>query len=202
MKINHLALLLLLFVFLSCKQKKSTNDATTNDPSGTSSSKTDLNSEGKSGTGNWSKKDSDDFVDECVKKASERLSTGDALTYCRCMQNKVETKYPNVQNAAGISNSEMGSFKDDCLRENNISLGGSSGTDDKLNNTSSSWTSTDIKEFKDNCIPNLVASMGTAKASDYCDCMLQKIMVESPDSKDADQIGKARMTEWAKDCLK
>ncbi|MEO5647996.1 MAG: hypothetical protein ABIQ56_06515 [Chitinophagaceae bacterium] len=203
MKYTNLVILLLLIVLISCKQKKSTNEVKNSDQGSSAGSKAGLDGgNSNSSTANWSKKDTDDFVDECVKKASEKLSTGDAITYCRCMQKKVEGKYPDVQAAAKISNTEMSNFKDQCLRDNNISIGGNSGSNDDSYGSSPAWSSADMKEFKDNCVPGLITSMGNSKASNYCDCMLEKIMVASPDSKDAGQIGKSTMTEWAKDCLR
>ena len=51
---------------------------------------------GTSSSDGWSRKDQLDFVNSCVNKAVKGgMEELDAQSYCDCMQDKLEKKYPN-----------------------------------------------------------------------------------------------------------
>jgi len=51
---------------------------------------------GTSSSDGWSRKDQLDFVNSCVNKVVEGgMEELDAQSYCDCMQDKLEKKYPN-----------------------------------------------------------------------------------------------------------
>src|SRR5688500_128136 len=51
----------------------------------------------------WKYKDRTDFIVECVKAASEGMSTDSAKYYCYCMLSEIEEKYPNPADAAKLT---------------------------------------------------------------------------------------------------
>jgi hypothetical protein len=59
-------------------------------------------------TSGWPQKDRDDFIGSCVDKAYE--SSGDrALSenYCECMLGKIEQKYPNIEDAKKLTDTDI-----------------------------------------------------------------------------------------------
>ena len=199
MRLKYLLVFALFLFMISCKARKNNSETTKSD-----SSKTSLgtNSGGMSTAGNWSLSDKDDFVRECVDKASVHLGPDGARTYCNCMQEKIESKYPEVKNTVNIDKVEMAGYRDACIAENNLDPDKSLGNNSQGDGGNSPWSAADKKEFMDNCTPPLTSQMGASKANNYCECMLQKLMVAAPNSQDASKVGESTMTEWAKDCLK
>ena len=47
------------------------------------------------------------FITECVATAKVNLSEDSARFYCYCMQEKVEKKYPTIEEASKISGNDM-----------------------------------------------------------------------------------------------
>ena len=153
---------------------------------------------------NWSKEYRDKFLQGCISKASEKVSAADAFSYCNCMAQKVEAKYPvetEVDNK--LSEADIESMRAGCLpsTSNQTSPSNNQSNNNTYNN-SRGWSASDQREFMDNCTPGASKSLGTSAATDYCSCMMQKLMVEYPDSKDAGNATKSHMSELAADCLK
>lgn len=193
MKSKTPAILLLVIVILfSCKQKNSSNPVTK--PGEGTGIEQDRNAT-TSGTnsGKWSQKEIDKFIDQCAADRPENISSDDAFKYCGCVQLKIAGKYPDVQSVSKVSKDEMKRLFDDCFS-------GEVSRDDTDDETSPPWSNAEIKKFKDKCVPKLVSQLGAANARNYCDCMLEKIMVEYPDSKDAEEIAEKQILDWANLC--
>lgn len=47
------------------------------------------------------------------------------------------------------------------------------------------WTQSDKQNFLGGCMSGALKDMGAAKASDYCNCMLEKVQKKYPDAADA-----------------
>lgn len=204
-KISFLPIILCV-LFVSCKPKNSLKINTTD--SSSSSKKginmPDLNTIAPnkntvSGGGSWTKEYRSKFLQGCITKASEKVSASDAFSYCDCMTNKVEAKYPTETEVdSKLTASDIETMKSGCPTTSNQSQNNNQSNN---NNSSTSWSASDQKEFMDNCTPGASTSLGQTKASEYCSCMLYKIMQEYPKSADASNMPKSHMSELAKQCF-
>lgn len=112
----------------------------------------------------WTNKDKADFIKECVATAQQSLGEEKASFYCNCMQVKVEAKYPTVNEAGKITETELQSEEfqkmiKDCF-------GG--------------WTGAEKVVFTNDCIKEAKKTMSDLKARNYCDCALSKIELRLP----------------------
>ncbi len=68
----------------------------------------------------WPQNERDDFMNNCVPAAEKNGVTNDVATrYCQCMLDKIEAKYPDVNQAARLTDEElqdvMKQYRDGCL---------------------------------------------------------------------------------------
>lgn len=128
---KFLILLLAAGLFTSCNNNKGKNDRTDRDT--TKTSKDDYNSGDKSSDkdkdkdntdqnkdnngntdnnsrGTWSSVEVDAFITNCVSSAvNGGMQRTKADSYCNCMQRKLETLYPNVNDAGSLTEEDMNS---------------------------------------------------------------------------------------------
>ena len=126
-----LILLLAAGLFTSCNNNKGKNDPTDRDT--TKTSKDDYNSGDKSSDkdkdkdntdqdkdnngntnnnsrGSWSSAEVDAFTTNCISSAvNGGMQRTKADSYCNCMQRKLETLYPNVNDAGNLTEEDMNS---------------------------------------------------------------------------------------------
>jgi hypothetical protein len=160
------------------------------------------NNYNNSNNSGWSKTYRDKSVQDCVTKASEKMSESEAFSYCNCMVAKVEAKYPNENNVESrLTSSDIESMKNGCLSNSNQTNPSNDNSNKSNNYNSGSWSMADQREFMDNCTPGASKSLGTSVATDYCDCMMKKLMREYPNSKDVGDVSSAHMSELANGCL-
>lgn len=133
----------------------------------------------------WTTKDRSEFMVECVKAAKDGLSEDSAKYYCYCMQSKIETKYPDVDEAAKITAQDLESPEWKKMVQS--CLGGY-------------WTSQQRTTFMADCIGSAKESIGTEKAKSYCECMMFKVQMKYPDFNDTNQLTaeKLQSPEWKK----
>lgn len=55
----------------------------------------------------WTAKDRTDFISSCIDAAKASLGEDTASYYCFCMQVKVESKYPNIEDAGKLSDADL-----------------------------------------------------------------------------------------------
>jgi hypothetical protein len=158
---------------------------------------------------NWSKTYRDKFLQGCITKASEKVSAAEAFSYCNCMTDKVEAKYPNENEVdAKLTSADIESMRVGCNSntssndQNNNNSSNNSNSNNSNTYTSGAWSASDQKEFMDNCTPGASKTLGNSGAFSYCDCMLKKLMYEYPNSADVGNVSKSHMTELANDCLR
>jgi hypothetical protein len=223
LKISRMKFLLVVFLVFtasmySCKPRKTKSETTQATQDSAKRSLIEKPSTTNTGTG-WPSSDKDEFVDECVKNAANQLNTADAITYCRCMQQAIEQKYPDSKNL-NLTEAETQTLATACVLKHNLkpnqntgnsgntpdpNIGGTPPTNPAYNrgdDDATPWTTYERQVFLDNCAPKLVQSMGATRAQNYCECMLQKIMIMAPNAQDADKISKSTMQQWGRDCLK
>lgn len=142
----------------------------------------------------WPSSERADFIRECIKTAKVNMGEDSARSYCYCMQEKVEKKYPTIEAAGKITSADMqspGWQKDikDCIA--------SSGT----------WPTIERKAFITECVKSATAGGLTEdKAKSYCSCMLFKIEKKFPNAADAGSITEETLQtpefkKMLKDCL-
>ena len=125
------------------------------------------------------------FITECIATAKVNMSEDSARFYCYCMQEKVERKYPTIEEASKISGNDMQS--PEWQRDIKSCLGGT-------------WGSKERSGFLSNCIVSAKDGVGEGKAKTYCECMLFKIEIRYPDPADADKLTAEKLSspEWKK----
>ncbi|MEO7922110.1 MAG: hypothetical protein ABIR30_00370 [Chitinophagaceae bacterium] len=125
------------------------------------------------------------FISECIKAASVGMSVDSARFYCYCMQEKVETKYPLVEDAAKLSKEDMET--PEWQKKINECLGGG-------------WTDKDRAGYLADCTAKAGKTMTGDKAKNYCECMLFKLETKYPKAADAAGLPAAyfQSAEWKK----
>ena len=222
MRNRSLILIIAIMVLIGCKPRtKSSLELKTTDSSKTTTKGLTMPDVGdlKNNTSNnnnntntsvssWSKEYRNKFLQGCIGKASEKVSAADAFSYCNCMAEKVEAKYPNENEVdAKLTDADIESMKPGCLTSSTQSNSSNNQSNNTYNNSNSNnnnsqkWSDADQREFMNNCVPGASKTLGNTGATDYCSCMMNKIMAEYPDSKDAGNMPKDHMTSLANDCL-
>lgn len=132
------------------------------------------------------------FIKSCVDEAKSSMSEDSARFYCYCMQDKMESMYPNLEDAAKVTEDDMNNPA--WQKMIRTCLGGF-------------WSSAERNEFLNSCTPSAIKSgLEEEKARNYCECMLYKIEMKFPNPMDAAEIDEKTMAspEWlklAKSCL-
>ncbi len=126
------------------------------------------------------------FISECIKTAQENMSEDSARFYCYCMQEKIEIKYPTIDEAAKITEADMESA--DWQKDIKSCLGGF-------------WTNKDRAPFLTTCIESAQkGGLTEEKSKNYCECMLFKIENIYPNPVDAIVLTPEKLAtpEWKK----
>ncbi|HEV7781355.1 MAG TPA: hypothetical protein VGO58_08815 [Chitinophagaceae bacterium] len=138
----------------------------------------------------WPSAERYNFIRECTGSAKARLTEDAARYYCYCMQERLELKYPTIEEAQKITESDMNSpaFQKN-VKECKEGI----------------WTTKDRNDFVSECI-NAVKEFSEDKAKNYCECMLFKVEQAFPKPEDATQLNAEKLNspEWkriAQGCL-
>lgn len=134
----------------------------------------------------WPSSDRMEFITECIVSAKEGMSEDSARQYCYCMQEKVEAKYPTVEEAAHLSEDDLQLPEWQTIITNCL--------------MNSGWGTSDRKEFMRECITSAKKSLEESKAKSYCECMLFKVEQVYPKPADASQLTTEKLNspEWKK----
>lgn len=136
----------------------------------------------------WSKAFLRKNLSDCIAKTGSKLSASEAYIYCECMMDKVQEKYPDESDAVNkATREELAVIEISCLTDQN---------------NLQQWSVEDRSEFLSSCSLKMNESLGEAKAKNYCECMLGKIMKKSPDVNQSDNISRSLLNSWGDDCLK
>jgi hypothetical protein len=126
------------------------------------------------------------FITSCIQEAKNNMSEDSARFYCYCMQDRVEKKYPAIEEASKITEADMQSAA--WQKDIKKCLGGF-------------WTTADREAFLSNCISSAQKDgIGEEKSKSYCECMLYKVEVRYPNPLDAGKLTPEvlAMPEWKK----
>ena len=123
----------------------------------------------------WTPADRKDFISECIINAKANMSEDSARFYCYCMQEKMEIKFPAVEELAKITAEMLKS--PEWLKEIKACLA-----------PASKWGTADREGFLKECINSAKDGLGEAKAKNYCQCAMFKMEQKFPDPEDANNI--------------
>ncbi len=126
------------------------------------------------------------FISECIKEAKSGYSEDTARFYCYCMQEKVETKYPSIEQAAKITEADMRS--ESWQKEIKNCLGGF-------------WGTSEREAFLAECMESTQkAAVSIEKSKIYCECMLYKVEIKFPNPINAGDLTEEKLNspEWKK----
>lgn len=203
MRNTYAILVIAIMILASCKPKSKSALEIKTDSSKTTSNMPDVgdlnnnSNNSTTGAGSWSKEYRNKFLQGCIGKASEKVSASEAFSYCNCMTEKVEMKYPDEKVVdASLTNADIETMRVGCVSTTSTQTNPSN----NQQNSSASWSAADQKEFMDNCTPGASKSLGT-RAANYCDCMMKKLMVSYPNSADVGNVSKSQMSALASDCI-
>ncbi len=121
----------------------------------------------------WPSNERTTFITECINTAKKNMSSDSARHYCYCMQEKMETKYPDIADANKVTAKDLAS--PEWVKEIRSCIGGT-------------WSAKDREEFVSSCVNSAKASLGETKAKSYCECMMFKIEKLYPNATDAAKI--------------
>jgi hypothetical protein len=133
------------------------------------------------------------FITECIKSAKAGMNEDSAKSYCYCMLEKIEKKYPTIEEAGKITDTDMQSAE--WQKDVKYCLA-----------SISKWSAIDRSDFLSECVKSAKTGMSEEKAKNYCDCMMFKIERKYPNPNDAAGITEETLKspEWKKliaDCL-
>lgn len=130
------------------------------------------------GGGSWSATERKTFTSNCVDEAVKGgFSNSKAEDYCSCMQEKLERKFPNTRDVADLdmNTPEMKRMVKDCLGMGNNNDDGGNDGGSYNNSGGSGWTRSEENKFVDDCVGTAKQNVGLSRATDYCNCMLDKV---------------------------
>lgn len=128
----------------------------------------------------WPSEERHAFITDCMTNAKKGMSEDSARYYCYCMQEKIENKYPLIEDVAKLTEAdlktpEMKKEIQDCLT------------------SKSTWSPADRSDFLKSCIESAKSELGEQKAKNYCGCTLFKMEKKYPRVADANALTEKEM---------
>jgi hypothetical protein len=192
------SLLVLAFMLLSgCKPKSQSKNAFDMPDVTTLKNKNNNNIES---SGHWTQSYRDDMSNSLRGYARKNgIPATQIDDFTNCVINSLEIKFPGEN--VDKESAEAQSILQNC-QKNFSNDQSNSNTNSYNNNNSQVWSTADQQEFLDNCTPGASKSLGSRAGSDYCNCVMKKLMQEYPDSKDVSKASQQHISELAADCKK
>ena len=134
----------------------------------------------------WPSEERHSFITSCIKEAKLNLSGDSARFYCYCMQDRVEKKYPTIEEAGKITEADMQS--EEWQKDIKGCLTGF-------------WGTSEREAFLTECMESAKkGDVSEAKTKTYCECMLYKIEIKYPNPLDAGELTPEKLNspEWKK----
>ena len=152
---------------------------------------------------NWSKDYTTKFISDCVNSSSGSLGNQKAQAYCSCMADKISKKYPNESDANKLTAQEVENLNGGCLdNQTNNNQNNNPNNNQNQNNPNNNqnqnqnqynpnnnqnqnqnqkqWSNDDQKAFLQGCVTLAIKRMDGGSATQYCDCIMQKLMQKYP----------------------
>ncbi len=141
----------------------------------------------------WTVAQRNDFVNTCAQSAARNIGQDKAKAYCSCMQQKLEAKFSNYQdankniNASGaMQTPEMSAMVQACLNggnantnvnTNNNGLGNPIGNiGGNNNNGGGGWSQEDKQKIMNECVNHVAVNFDNASKQKFCNCFVGKMM--------------------------
>ncbi len=141
-----------------------------------------VSAQSSTSTSDWPRAERVAFVNNCVSEAAGAMGQSMATEYCYCMLEKVSDAYPDPNDALGMSETQLEGWAEDCLNLD-------------------AWPDDIQEEFMLSCVKEAESGLGEETATDYCACMLVKLMFLYPDPMQLESISEDELTPLAEDCL-
>ncbi len=203
MKQTCLLLALAFMLLVGCKPKSQSKNAFDTQDVTTVKNKNTNNVET---SGHWTQSYRDDLSKELQKYARKMgIPATHTDEFTNCVINSLEVKFPSEN--VDYQSAETQSILQSCERtytneESNSNLNSNSNSYNSNSSSSPAWSAADQQEFLDNCTPGASKSLGSRAGSDYCNCVMKKLMLEYPDSRDVSKASQQHISELAAECKK
>ncbi len=185
MKPTITAICFVIFIFAACKPKTESNNGFDMPGSDNSSKK-----------GTWSVDYKQDMMSEIRAYAKKNdIAKDNQLDYAICVINALEIKFPDEN--VDKQSSEAQKILQDCKTNN---TNNSDVSNQPNTNNNSQWSATEQKQFMDNCTPGAIKSLNERAGTEYCDCVMKKLMQEYPNPIDVAKASQSLMTRLAASC--
>jgi len=130
---------------------------------------------------NWPKAERMAFMSNCVKEAEGAMGEDMATEYCFCMLGKVTEVYPKPEDALDMDMDQIKTMASDCFN-----LEG--------------WDEEYQDAFLSSCINSAVKNTSEEIATDFCSCMLVKLMLMYPDPEDTEDLSDEDISAISEGC--
>jgi hypothetical protein len=64
----------------------------------------------------WNETSRKTFIDKCVEGSTKNMGADKANSYCSCMLEKIQAKYPVADSSANMTMAQMMDLAKDCLK--------------------------------------------------------------------------------------
>jgi hypothetical protein len=128
----------------------------------------------------WPSVERHNFIRECIGTAKANLGEDAARYYCYCMQERLEIKYPAIEDAEKLTEADLQSPE----FQRNV----------KECMVAGEWTAKDRGDFLRECVNSAKIALGEGKANTYCECMLFKVEKAYPRPEDAAQLTEEKLS--------
>ncbi|MBI5857213.1 MAG: hypothetical protein HZB42_06150 [Sphingobacteriales bacterium] len=153
--------------FFACNNNKGKNDFNPNNREKDDYGKND-NNNGNNKNG-WSDAEQRRSMRECLDEVKDDLGEEKGTAYCECALLKAMKKYSSYDEAEKSGTDEEGErIGKECAKELGISIT-NNGNDRAV------WSRTDESRFMRDCEGTARQNVSAQRATEYCDCMLQKV---------------------------
>ena len=120
--------------------------------------------------GSWTDADRSEMTNSCIQSGAATMGIERAKTYCTCMQQKMEVRFPDPKDAAKVNNEtmktpEMQAMVRACLKLDS--------------NKPAPWTEEQFQKYLEKCTAGQnTQGMTEDQAITYCGCMTRKVAVK------------------------
>lgn len=139
---------------------------------------------------NWNDFVRQAFLATCMKEAIPLVGEKHADSYCKCMQQKVEARYPDALDVGDLTDAQVDEFAVGCNEKA-----------DSVTMANTPWSETSRADFVDACVEGAGAELSREEAKAYCTCMQEKVEKKTVNVGGADSIPEEEINRMADDCL-
>lgn len=154
--------------------------------------------------GGWTSEEKQKALRDCVDAMENKVDENTARNYCSCVLEKTMQKYSSYEKADAMATEAEGeSWGRQCQGEltNNRDNNNDRNND---RNYGVQWSGNDETRFMNDCESSARQNVSAQRATQYCDCMLQKVKKLFSSYAEADkgllQMSKDELNSMVEDC--